>query len=664
MNQSVKNYNAFQETLVASDGGFQGIHRNKPIYAQGVSYHDSSMNISVRPPFGRQDYEAYRPGERIPTGKTQEDLREIMWACQHAYESVGIVRSVIDMMAEFIADGVKISDTNETINNFYKVWMPKVNLQERATQFAKWALNSGNVVVRREFAKLNTNNTRKLPVNNAGKVPVKYIFYNPANIEAIGDFISTVSDNKLYGLRIPLNIFHTFSNPKNDLERKVYDELPQEIKDALKNTTYKGTMYVPLPEEKMFVTSFNKNDTDIWATSFVYGVLGDIYYNNKLKQAKLSALDGVINYVRLWKLGDHTKDLLPTPAAATKLANIISNHTGGGGMDIIWSSDIDLKEFYPPVDKLVGFEEKYNSILVGLGVPLNVVGGEEKTTGTPNMLGMKNMISRIEGVRKLLIQWLKEEIAIISKNMGFKSNTTIQFNYSNLFDERVYFTLLKDLVDRNVISDSRVLELLKENPDAIRKDLQTEEEMRKNGELPSKASPFHTPQLNQQQSHEIKKIKLQAEKDAENAMNSRNMTEKVGKNPSGGRPSGSKDKQPRQMARGELLLKAHDVYNFIDNYLTTFTLSNYAVADVRKLTSIQKKELEESKLFILPHIPPTSILSEDTFVQACSDLSGPSHIFANNLKNLFGEAKLDHLSNEQKKAFIIEAYVNSWLNCE
>jgi hypothetical protein len=662
MTKSVTKYEKSQEALVNARDGFGDVIKG----AATPSLYDGNRNIAVRPPFSRQDYEAFRPNEAIPRGKTQQDLRSIMIACQNAYESVGVIRSVIDMMAEFVAEGIDITHPDAKTDEFYKLWKIKVNLSDRAQQFAKWALKSGNVVVKREFTKLNNKNIKQLPIANAGKIPLRYIFYNPANIEAIGDFISTVADNKLYGLRLPLSIFSTFANPKNDLEKKVYNSLPQEVKDAIKNKTYSGTYYIPLPSDQLHVAHLNKDDTDIWATPFTYGVLADVFYNDKLKQAKVSALDGIINYVRLWKLGDHTKDLLPSPAAATKLANIIANHTGGGGMDIVWSSDINLEEFYPPVDKLVGFEEKYNTILVGLGVPITIVGGDDlKASNNAGTLGLKNMLSRIESVRRMLITWLQEEIAIIQKNMGFKVEPTIRFTYANFFDERIYFTLLKDLVDRNVIDDSRILEAIKEDPKLIKKNIQKQEEERKAGDLPPKASPFHTPQMEEQQTHEIKKIKVQnsvKEQAGSQGQNSHNLTQKVNKSVPNGRPPGSKDKLPRTVTKGALLIKANEIFNFVDNYVTDLILKEHVVADIRSLSAKQKKEIEDSKLFILPLISPTTVLNEVSFIEAYQKQEGPTADFNNNLKELIGEAKLERVSFEQKKLFIIQAYVNAWEN--
>src|SRR5690606_40123598 len=49
--------------------------------------------VYVKPPYGRDSYERFRPMDKLPTSNS-----EIMRACRAAYEKVGIIRSVIDLI--------------------------------------------------------------------------------------------------------------------------------------------------------------------------------------------------------------------------------------------------------------------------------------------------------------------------------------------------------------------------------------------------------------------------------------------------------------------------------------------------------------------------------------------------------------------------------------
>ena len=80
-------------------------------------YEDISTNISVRNEFSRNDYDAFRAGEARPI-KSQH----IIHACDSAYKKVGIVRNVIDLMADFGSQGVKLVHENKKIQTFAQKW--------------------------------------------------------------------------------------------------------------------------------------------------------------------------------------------------------------------------------------------------------------------------------------------------------------------------------------------------------------------------------------------------------------------------------------------------------------------------------------------------------------------------------------------------------------
>ncbi len=80
--------------------------------AFGGFYSNVEDGISVRPPFTRKAWERFRPNERIPH---KDD--EVMTACREAYESVGLIRSVVDLMTEIAVEGLELVSDNESIEN-------------------------------------------------------------------------------------------------------------------------------------------------------------------------------------------------------------------------------------------------------------------------------------------------------------------------------------------------------------------------------------------------------------------------------------------------------------------------------------------------------------------------------------------------------------------
>ena len=65
------------------------------------SFLDIEPNRSVRSDFTRDDYYRFRQHENVP-GKQ----KDIMRMCMNAYDKVGIIKNVIDLMGDFSSQGI------------------------------------------------------------------------------------------------------------------------------------------------------------------------------------------------------------------------------------------------------------------------------------------------------------------------------------------------------------------------------------------------------------------------------------------------------------------------------------------------------------------------------------------------------------------------------
>ena len=604
-----------QENMIESDA-FNGINRSHA----GIQ---TDPNISIRSPFNKEVYDFYRPNEAVPKVVTQEDYRKVMVLCKAAYERVGIVRSVIDMISEFAADGIEIIHEDEGPDIFWKAWQKKIKLSDRCERLANWVCKSGNVVIRRVDGKVKTTELKSITNKTSANIPIQYVFYDPSTIEIIGGYIAGLSTNKAYALRIPTNLISNINSPGLSREQTIQG-LPKEIRDSLIGNIKGSFALIPIPSDHLFVGHYKKDDSDIWGKSFVYSILSDIFYNDKLKLAKTSALDSFCNVIRIWKLGDHVNKLYPAIGQASKLNNILQNNSGA--MDLIWDSMIQLEEHYPPIDKLVNFEEDINNILLGLGVPEVLVGGSNGTTNlTGNYLGLKNIITRIETCRRIIIEWLESEIDVIQEEMGFRKRPMIRFSTQDLHDEVAYNTLLLGLLDRNVISDQTVLERVNENPEVEKMRVSKENQDKNTGNIPEKASPFHNPTIKDQRKHEIDKMKLQNQLSIDS--NTHNATLKKPKiKPNAGRPPTSKDKIKRKTKSiNELFIEANKIYDYLIDYFTTEIMEQEKVSDYRTLAGDKKEFIYQATLMLMPIIDPDN-LDDNSIEQALNNVKLPEFI--------------------------------------
>ena len=86
--------------------------------SQGNHYRhfiDIEPNRSVRPGFTSKDYYAFRPDESVPNQQ-----RRIIRMCMDAYDKVGIIRNIIDLMGDFGSQGIQIVHRDKSVEKFYQ----------------------------------------------------------------------------------------------------------------------------------------------------------------------------------------------------------------------------------------------------------------------------------------------------------------------------------------------------------------------------------------------------------------------------------------------------------------------------------------------------------------------------------------------------------------
>lgn len=565
-----------------------------------------SPSHKVRPGYYRNHYEEFRPSESIPTTD-----RDIMVACRTAYEGVGLIKSVVDLMVEMAIEGLELRSEDPSTESFYKSWFDRVNLMDRAEKYATDLIVEGNVVVRRKMGEIDTPEVRRMRRSTIaiekdiepGNIPLEYVFYDPSMIELIGDELATFVGDRRYGIRISAKVFDKLGSLATSERNKIISNLPSEIRSLFeggKNAVSSGTnVVIMIPKNRVYVSHYKKKDSAIWAKSIIYSVLREVIFNDKLRLAKESALDGWRNAVRLWKLGDHEQQIFPAAGSFNRLSDILKNNDGGI-IDIIWDSMISYEDHYPPIDQLQNFDENYETILLALGIPRSLVGGSEKSTGTANMFtGLRNMMKKIEAVRRSLENWIKNEIDIITNNLGFRIKPKIYFAHNDLHDAQVYYKFITDMYDRGLVSDKTILEKVKEDSSIERSRIGSEEIIKKEDGLPERRGPFieQIPSdkgfVKMDKAHKFNK-ELQSVKTASNGSPPKKPAKQAG------RPNGSKDSKKKRNRRfkskAEVITFADDLQRKLDLIVDREFLGYYKIDNKRQLTSEQKIELETSKL--------------------------------------------------------------------
>lgn len=583
-------------------------------YYNYTDYSNILPGISSRPGMTRGNYNSYRPNDAVPTRYT-----DIIAKCEQVYWNVGIIHNIINLMAEFASQGIRVVHPNKKIEKFCQNWFNNadgVNGPERSERFLNYLYRTGNPVVRRLEAKVGIKVKRDIQSGYAaetevtqtkvknGVIPWQYVFYNPQQIRVLEGELGCFIGRCKYGLKLSEKTKTAIKSAQDNGSpeaKKALSKLPKEVLDAVQHKD--GV--VPLPEDKIRVFHYKKDDWQQWANPMIYPILNDITTLMKLKLCDLTALDGAISNIRIFKLGDLQHNIAPTPAMFSKLNSILESNVGGGTMDLVWTPDIELIETQSKLHQFLG-KEKYeptlDSIYQGLGIPQTLSGQSGGGGTTNNYISLKTLINRLDYGRTQLIAFWQHEFMILQRAMGFKVPPTLEFDYQVLEDESTANKLLMDMVDRNIISDETLRHKIKLDNEMELVRIQRENKEKDSEKLPPKAGLFNNPQA-----LEMAKI------NAENKNNSPNSNQN-------GRPKGEKDTVKRKekkfapKTKASLKIWATDAYHKIGEILLPGVLNQFSKSNLRQLTSKEQKIFEDIKIGVLTNISPLSLISEELVV--------------------------------------------------
>lgn len=589
----------------------------------------SSDSVRLKPGFNRYDTDFHRPEDRIPTNH-----KDIIKACQGIYRKVGLIRNIIDLMSDFASEGLDLQHPNKKQERFYREWAKRVNLESRAHDFMRLMLRDANIIIRRKTAFITLPVIKEMtkadynePIWHVDETKVKeqlekiikdkkkvlkreipweYVFISPTMVDKIGGEVGRFFGSQSLAMRLSAQLISSIRNPKTNAEKEFVKKLPAEVINAAKKT---GSNLIALDPNKIYVDYYKKDDWEDWGTPFLYGILEDILLKDKMKQADMAALDGVINTVRLWRLGNSDNKILPTPTAINKLLGILEHNVGGGLVDIVWDDMIDFKVEYPPTDKILG-PEKYTSvdrdIIKGVGIPEALIGGTDTTVRNAQsaFVQLKTLVERLEYIRSKCIRWIENELKLVAEGMNFSKIPNVVFGTMSLRDEAAEKQLMIQLLDRNVISVETIHKVFGQDFAIELERLKTEQEIRSSDKpIFEKANPYYRPEsimeFQKNTSLELQKVKV-GQDGGENISGDQPSEESVN-NP--GRPPNKIETNPRDTRTPRTL----SIYKAIgekflvniDSIIDPLFLKDNNVKNLRSLTKSQKELLQKIKFNIL-----------------------------------------------------------------
>lgn len=654
---------------------------------------DMHAKAQVKQGYSEGDYRYYREHERLPVTD-----RELMKYGDDAYYKVGIVRNIVDLMSDFVVKGIKWEHSNKNVEAFYNSWFREVSGLEVSERFCSYLLRMGNAVIHPIESKIEANTAKEwkktrgeeflnMDLVRRDKIVSHYTFLNPLTLSHLTKELGNFIGQRIYQVTVPSSVYNLCQS--YSLGRNVHSKYSKYLSGLpkdLMNRISEGNGTLTFTDDELLVEHYRKDDWSDWAKPMISCIFPQLVMLEKMHLADMSALDGAISNIRLWKLGfidpqNINNSYIPSPETLAQVRDLIHNNVSGGVLDLIWGPELDFKESNTQVHNFLG-PEKYiqvmNEIYDGLGVPpsLSGGGGGGSTGGgfTNNFISMKVLVDRLDYLRQKLKKFWTKEAKKLQRAMGFSSPAKLSFDDAIVSDEGQQKKLLLDMWDRDLIDSETVLNQFNMYPKVVKSRIVKEMKQRQKHKVPQKASPYHNPMwVDQLQSDLVKVDKtdddflpFEVEEDDDGLEVGLNNDPKDTPKSQNGRPKFSKDQnkrkdkivRPRTSAFINIQNWAKTAYAEIGEMITPIFVKSKNKQTARDLNLSETKELETFKLTVLNNIKPFTEINATIVGTVCSTMSSASLTIAirDELIKEMSAKRDKKLSIEEKRSASVLAY--------
>lgn len=440
------------------------------------------------------------------------DPKDLMKRADKYYYTEPIVGSSLNLLASMCAKGFEHDVDDQDVKNFYDTWALDVNFEEVLEWIFLEFFKTGNVYTYKAIAKYEprisnisptpgTKNKKINPnkakgridsINNAfkeeldtiialakkdgisaealakfeksakkniwskGHLPIAYTVLNPQLVTVDG---SLVFDKKTIKLTVPTELSDVLKKKNDELseeEKEFIKALPAELKKAAES----GGDII-LDSRLVSYITYRKQPYERYAKPKTTRIFDSVDYKNALKEADLSTLDGISNYILKITIGS---DEFPVTGQEELEAVAQLFNTPSKSFDVVWNHTLKVEKIVSPEIEAILGEDKYkqvnNDITGGLAMTRALIDGVGEVSGPEAALLTKGLMEEINYARRQVSRWVYKEYRQIAEAVGFEVFPKIRWDEGVLKDTILYMSTLAQLVDRRMLSYETALEAL------------------------------------------------------------------------------------------------------------------------------------------------------------------------------------------------------------
>ncbi len=398
------------------------------------------------------------------------------------YYTEPIVGSTVNVLANIARKGFENDIDDENIKNFFDVWAFDANFEDMLEWVFLDLFKVGQVYTYKVISKYEprvsylspvpgqkiknggTNKAKGVKKESAaakkiwskGHLPISYTVLNPLLVEVEG---SLLFDKYSISMTLPPELGQLLKKDRAELsedEKELIQALPSDLKSA----AAAGGSF-KLDSRLVGTISYRKQPYERYAKPRLAKVFDSLEYKKALKQADLSTLDGITNYILKITIGS---DEFPV-TTQTELETVAELfNTPSKSYDVVWNHTLNIEKIVSPeIESILG-QEKYTQVNEdvsgGLAMARALLDGTgDMTTSETNMF-IKGLEEEIAYARRLVTKWIYREYRLIAEAMGFDRFPKVRWDESVLKDQILYMNILAQLVDRRMLSYQTAHELL------------------------------------------------------------------------------------------------------------------------------------------------------------------------------------------------------------
>jgi hypothetical protein len=393
------------------------------------------------------------------------------------YYTEPLVGSALNFMSSVITKGFENDIDDPDIKNFYDTWVFDVNFGEVLDWIALDLVRTSHVTTYKVIAKYEPRVSTISPVAgqkpkkvkgvlsakesaakkniwSKGHLPVGYTVLNPLLVSIEGNLLF---DKVAITLTPPDELKTLLEKPQSELtieEKALVNSLPTDLKNAAKS----GDTF-QLDSRLVSTVTYKKMPYERYARPRISRIFDSIEYKRALREADLSTLDGISNYILKVTIGN---DEYPVVSQEELEAVAKLFDTPSKSFDVVWNHTLEIEKIVSPeIEAILGkakYEQVNEDLTSGLSITRALLDGGGNLNQSEVEWAVRGIREDIEYARRQIERWVYKEYRQIAEAMGFERFPKVRWDEGILKDEILYKNVIAQMVDRRMLSYETALE--------------------------------------------------------------------------------------------------------------------------------------------------------------------------------------------------------------